>query len=31
LRISGAKPNPDAAADAWSRIEKFFGEHLAKN
>ena len=31
LRISGAKPNPEAAADAWSRIEKFFGEHLAKN
>jgi len=31
LRISGAKPNPDAAADAWSRIERFFGEHLAKN
>ncbi len=28
LKISGAKPNPDAAADAWSRIEKFFGEHL---
>lgn len=29
LRVSGAKPNPEAAADAWSRIEKFFGEHLA--
>ena len=29
LRISGAKPNPDAAADAWSRIEKFFAEHLS--
>jgi carboxymethylenebutenolidase len=28
LRISGAKPDPDAAADAWSRIERFFGEHL---
>ncbi|AIC46936.1 dienelactone hydrolase family protein [Rhodoluna lacicola] len=28
LRITGAKPNPNAAADAWSRIEKFFGEHL---
>ena len=28
LRISGAKPNPEAAADAWARIEKFFGEHL---
>jgi carboxymethylenebutenolidase len=29
LRITGAKPNPDAAADAWQRIEKFFGEHLS--
>ena len=29
LRITGAKPNPDAAADAWSRIEKFFAQHLA--
>ena len=29
LRISGAKPNPEAAADAWSRIERFFGEHLS--
>jgi carboxymethylenebutenolidase len=28
LRITGAKPNPEAAADAWQRIEKFFGEHL---
>jgi carboxymethylenebutenolidase len=28
LRITGAKPNPDAAADAWLRIEKFFGTHL---
>lgn len=28
LRISGAKPDPEAAADAWSRIEKFFGAHL---
>ena len=28
LKISGAKPNPDAAADAWSRIEQFFGEPL---
>lgn len=28
LRISGAKPNPEAAADAWSRIEKFFARHL---
>jgi len=29
LRISGAKPNPEAAADAWQRIEKFFGKHLS--
>jgi carboxymethylenebutenolidase len=28
LRITGAKPNPEAAKDAWARIEKFFGEHL---
>lgn len=28
LRITGAKPNPEAAADAWSRIEKFFAEEL---
>lgn len=28
LRVSGAKPNPAAAADAWNRIEGFFGEHL---
>ena len=29
LRITGAKPNPEAAADAWARIEQFFGEHLS--
>ncbi|MEY4494650.1 MAG: hypothetical protein RL570_765 [Actinomycetota bacterium] len=29
LRITGAKPNPEAAADAWQRIERFFGEHLS--
>lgn len=29
LRITGAKPNPAAAADAWSRIEQFFGKHLS--
>ena len=29
LRVSGAKPNPTDAADAWHRIENFFGEHLA--
>ncbi len=28
-RIMGAGPNPEAAADAWQRIEAFFGEHLA--
>ena len=28
LRVTGAKPNPEAAADAWARIEKFFAEHL---
>lgn len=29
LRVSGAKPNPEAAKDAWLRIEGFFREHLA--
>jgi carboxymethylenebutenolidase len=29
LKITGAKPNPEAAVDAWNRIEGFFGEHLA--
>jgi carboxymethylenebutenolidase len=28
LRVTGAKPNPEDAKDAWLRIEKFFGEHL---
>jgi carboxymethylenebutenolidase len=28
LRVTGAKPNPEAAKDAWSRIDSFFGEHL---
>ena len=28
LKISGAKPNPEAAKDAWLRIENFFAEHL---
>ena len=28
LRVTGAKPNPEAAADAWQRIEHFFAEHL---
>ncbi|MFM5968505.1 MAG: dienelactone hydrolase family protein [Micrococcales bacterium] len=30
LRITGARPNPEAAADAWLRIEKFFAQHLGK-
>lgn len=29
LRVTGAKPNPVDAEDAWQRIEAFFGEHLA--
>jgi carboxymethylenebutenolidase len=29
-RIMGAGPNPEAAADAWQRIEAFFAEHLAE-
>jgi carboxymethylenebutenolidase len=28
LKIAGMGPNPEAAADAWSRIEHFFSEHL---
>jgi carboxymethylenebutenolidase len=28
LKITGAKPNPLDAVDAWVRIEKFFGKHL---
>jgi carboxymethylenebutenolidase len=28
-RILGAGPDPVAAADAWKRIERFFGEYLA--
>lgn len=28
LKISGIGPNPEAAADAWKRIDAFFGEHL---
>ena len=30
LRVSGAKPNPEAAKDAWQRIDAFFGEHLGR-
>lgn len=28
LRVTGAKPNPEAAKDAWMRIENFFAAHL---
>jgi len=28
LRVTGAKPNPVDAKDAWRRIEGFFAEHL---
>jgi carboxymethylenebutenolidase len=28
MRITNVKPNPEAAADAWNRIEAFFAEHL---
>jgi carboxymethylenebutenolidase len=28
LRVTGAKPNPEDAKDAWLRIEEFFKEHL---
>jgi carboxymethylenebutenolidase len=27
-RVLGAGPEPESAADAWQRIETFFGEHL---
>jgi len=29
-RMLGAGPHPEAAADAWQRIEAFFAEHLAE-
>lgn len=28
-KVVGFKPNPEAAKDAWNRIEAFFAEHLA--
>ena len=28
LRVTGAKPNPEAAKEAWVRIENFFSKHL---
>lgn len=30
-RIGGLGPDPDAAADAWARIEAFFAGHLAED
>jgi carboxymethylenebutenolidase len=29
FRASGGGPEPESAADAWSRIESFFATHLA--
>jgi carboxymethylenebutenolidase len=29
MRISNVGPKPEAAADAWARIEAFFAEHLS--
>jgi carboxymethylenebutenolidase len=29
MRIANIGPDPDAAADAWARIEGFFAEHLS--
>ena len=29
LRVTGAKPNPEAATEAWQRIESFFAQHLS--
>jgi carboxymethylenebutenolidase len=28
LRVAGMGPEPEAAADAWQRIDRFFAEHL---
>lgn len=30
IRVTGMGPEPVSAADAWERIEAFFGEHLQK-
>jgi carboxymethylenebutenolidase len=30
LRVANVGPEPDSAADAWRRIEAFFGTHLAR-
>lgn len=29
VRVLNFGPNPEAASDAWIRIDAFFGEHLA--
>lgn len=29
MRVAGMGPDPEAAADAWQRIDGFFAEHLA--
>ena len=29
LRVAGMGPRPEAAADAWARIEEFFGRYLS--
>ena len=31
LRIAHVGPQPEAAADAWERIESFFAAHLASS
>ncbi|QYB06275.1 dienelactone hydrolase family protein [Rhodococcus sp. USK10] len=28
MKVTGMVPDPEAAADAWTRIDGFFGEHL---
>lgn len=30
MRANNVKPNPEAAKDAWARIDAFFTEHLSK-
>jgi carboxymethylenebutenolidase len=30
IRVAGVGPEPASAADAWRRIESFFGEHLKR-
>ena len=31
FRVMGIKPDPDAAAEAWQRIEDYFARHLAQS